>query len=70
MIEFDYLYKGICGLANAYKAGSMAGHLGAAVAAGYFFGEDQGDLPDEIYRGIEGELRRVIDGEEAFWFNA
>lgn len=70
MIEFDYLYKGICGLANAHKAGSMAGHLGAAVAAGYFFGEDLADLPDEIYQGIEGELRRVIDGEEAFWFNA
>jgi hypothetical protein len=70
VIDFDYLYKGVCGLANAHKAGSMAGHLGAAVAAGYFFGEDQGDLPDEIYRGIEGELDRVIDGEEAFWFNA
>lgn len=70
MIEFDYLYKGICGLANSHKAGTMAGHLGAAVAAGYFFGEDQGDLPDAVYRGIEGELGRVIDGEEAFWFNA
>jgi hypothetical protein len=36
MIDFDYLYKGICGLANAHQAGTMAGHLGAAVAAGYF----------------------------------
>jgi hypothetical protein len=70
MIDFDYLYKGICGLANSHKAGTMAGHLGAAVAAGYFFGEDQSDLPKEIYKGVEGELERVIRGEEAIWFNA
>lgn len=70
MIEFDYLYKGVCGLANAHKAGTMAGHLGAAVAAGYFFGEDQGDLPKDIYKGVEGELERVIRGEESIWFNA
>lgn len=69
MIDFDYLYKGICGLANSHKAGTMAGHLGAAVVAGYFVGEDQGDLPDEVYRGIEGELDRIIRGEEAFWYN-
>ena len=70
MIDFDYLYKGLCGLANAHRAGTMAGHLGAAVVAGYFFGEDQGDLPAEVYRGIEGELNRIIAGEEAIWFNA
>lgn len=70
MIEFDYLYKGICGLANAHRAGTMAGHLGAAVTAGYFFGEDQSDLPDEVFTGVEGELERVIRGEEAIWFNA
>ena len=70
MIDFDYLYKGICGLANAHQAGTMAGHLGAAVAAGYFFGEDQSDLPVEIHKGVEGELDRVIKGEEAIWFNA
>jgi hypothetical protein len=70
MIDFQRLYKGICGLAHAHKAGTMAGHLGAAVVTGYFFGEDQSDLPKEIYKGIEGELKRVIAGEEAFWFNA
>ena len=70
MIEFGYLYQGICGLANAHKAGTMAGHLGAAVAAGYFFGEDQNDLPDEVFAGITAELDRVIAGEEAIWFNA
>ncbi|MCA9245606.1 MAG: hypothetical protein KDA42_00795 [Planctomycetales bacterium] len=70
MIEFDYLYQGICGLANAHRAGTMAGHLGAAVAAGYLISEDQPDLPDEVYRGIEGELDRIIRGEEAIWYNA
>lgn len=70
MIDFHYLQAGIHGLANAHKAGTMAGHLGAAVAAGYFFGEDQSDLPDEVFRGIEGEIKRVIAGEEAIWWNA
>jgi hypothetical protein len=42
----------------------------AAVAAGYFFGEDQGGLPDDVFDGIKGELDRVIAGEEAIWFNA
>ena len=70
MIDFCYLYKGICGLAHAHKAGTMAGHLGAAVAAGYFIGEDQPDLPDAVCQGVEGELERVIADEEAIWFNA
>lgn len=70
MIEFDYLQTGIFGLANAHKAGTMAGHLGAAIIAGYFFGEDQGDLPDEVFRGVEGEIIRIIAGEEAIWRNA
>lgn len=69
MIDFDYLYKGLCGLANAHKAATMAGHLGAAVVAGYFFGEDQTDLPEDVYKGVEGELERIIRGEEAIWFN-
>lgn len=70
MLDFHYLKTGIYGLANAYRAGTMAGHLGAAVVAGYFFGEDQSDLPDEVFQGIEGELKRVIAGEEAIWWNA
>ncbi len=49
--------------------GTMAGHLGAAVTAGYFIGEDHGDLPDPVCRGIESELERVIAGEEAIWFD-
>lgn len=70
MIDFDYLRRGVCGLANAHQAGTMAGHLGAAVAVGYFFGEDQSELPDAVFRGVERELDRIIAGEEAIWFNA
>jgi len=70
MIDFHYLKTGIDGLANAHKAGTLAGHLGAAVVAGYFFGEDQSDLPDGVFRGIEGEMKRIIAGEEAIWWNA
>ena len=70
MIEFDYLYQGLCGLANAHRAGTMAGHLGAAVVAGYFFGEDHSELPEEVHQGVEGELDRIMQGEEAIWFNA
>ncbi|MFZ9823145.1 MAG: hypothetical protein ACO3GX_10510 [Gemmataceae bacterium] len=70
MIDFQYLQTGIYGLANAHKAGTLAGHLGAAVVAGYFFGEDHSELPDEVFRGIEGEIKRIIAGEEAIWWNA
>ena len=70
MIDFQHLQTGLYGLGNAHKAGTMAGHLGAAVVAGYFIGEDQSDLPDEVFRGIEGEIKRVIAGEESFWWNA
>lgn len=70
MIDFGYLLDGVRGLANCHPAGTMAGHLGAAVATGYFISEDRPDLPDEVYRGIEGELDRIKAGQEAIWFNA
>ena len=70
MIDFDYLYKGLCGLANAHKASALAGHLGAAVVAGYFWGEDDAELDDGVCEGVEKELDRIIKGEEAFWFNS
>ena len=70
MVNFEYLYKGLCGLARAHRANTMAGHLGAAVIAGYFFGEDHPDLDRKVYAGIEGELDRVLRGEESIWFNA
>ncbi len=69
MIDFHYLQTGLNGLSHAHKAGTMAGHLGAAVMAGYYFGEDQSDLPDAVFRGVEGELQRIIAGEEAIWWN-
>lgn len=69
MIDFKYLYQGVCGLANAHPLGTMAGHLGAAVATGYFVGEDQADIPAQVARGIEAELDRIIAGEEAIWFD-
>ncbi|MFZ5833329.1 MAG: hypothetical protein ACOY3P_24835 [Planctomycetota bacterium] len=69
MVPFEYLSKGLIGLANAHKAGTMAGHLGAAVAAAYFFGEDQSDLPDEVFAGVEGEVKRILAGEESIWFD-
>ena len=70
MIEFNYLYQGLCGMANAHKANSMAGHLGAAVVAGYFFSEDHSDLDPRVSAAVQGELDRVIAGEESIWYNA
>jgi hypothetical protein len=70
MIDFKYLSTGLYGLANAHRASAMAGHLGAAVVAGYFFGEDQSNLDPVVYRGVEQELDRITRGEEAIWFNA
>jgi len=69
MIDFDYLLLGLQGLAHAHLAGTMAGHLGAALAAGYFYGEDRSELPAEVFAGITGELQRIIAGEEAIWWN-
>jgi hypothetical protein len=69
MVDFEYLYRGLCGMANSPKASSMAGHLGAAVVAGYFIGEDHADLPDGVVAGIERDLDRITGGEESIWFN-
>ena len=69
MIDFQYLYRGVRGLARAHRAGVLAGHLGAAVTAGYFFGEDQPDLDDKVCNAIEGNLQRILEGEEPIWFN-
>jgi hypothetical protein len=70
MIDFEYLYKGLCGLARAHRANAMAGHLGAAVTAGYFFGEEHADLDDKVLRAIEQDLDHIIGGEESLWFSA
>ena len=69
MIDFSYLQKGIAALARSHQTGSMSGHLGAAVLAGYFFGEDHVELDDQVFRGIQYELDRIIDGEETIWYD-
>lgn len=47
----------------------MAGHLGAAVVAGYFFGEDHADLDDGVFKAVERDLNRITGGEESIWFD-
>ncbi len=69
MIDFKYLYQGLCGLARAHRASTMAGHLGAAVVAGYFLGEDHPDLDDRVCTAVGKELDRIIQGEESLWYD-
>jgi len=69
MVDFEYLYRGLCGMANSPKASAFAGHLGAAVTAGYFIGEDHADLPAGVVAGIERDLNRITGGEESIWFD-
>jgi hypothetical protein len=66
MVEFDYLSKGLNAMARAHRMSSMAGHLGAAVVTGYFIGEQRPNLDPVVYRGIEGDLDRIIRGESVF----
>lgn len=66
MVDFDYLIKGLCGLARAHRVNTMSGHLGAALVSGYFLGEQRPDLDPVVYRGIESELDRIIAGESVF----
>jgi hypothetical protein len=66
MIDFQYLSRGLNALARAHHMNSMAGHLGAAVIAGYFVGEQRPDLDPEVGKGIEGDLERVMRGESVF----
>jgi len=69
MVDFKYLYKGLCGLARAHQANAMAGHLGAAVLAGYFFGEEHHELDSKVFAAIEKELYRIIRGDESVWYD-
>lgn len=69
MIDYAYLQKGLAALAQAHTVGSMSGHLGAAVLAGYFVGEDHADLDDPVHDGLRHELDRIIEGEETIWYN-
>ncbi|NNJ25702.1 hypothetical protein LzC2_17750 [Planctomycetes bacterium LzC2] len=66
MVDFEYLIAGMNALARAHRAGSMSGHLGAAVAAGYFIGERCPDADPAVVEGIEAELNAVRRGESVF----
>ena len=56
-------------MARAHRANTMAGHLGAALVAGRLFGEAHRDLDRRVHKGIEGELERIMRGEESIWFD-
>ena len=70
MVNFEYLYRGLCGMAHAPRASSMAGHLGAAVIAGYFIGEDHPGTDSKVFAAIERDLDRITGGEESIWFDS
>ncbi|MDF1739337.1 MAG: hypothetical protein P1U86_09265 [Verrucomicrobiales bacterium] len=69
MVDFFYLQSGLAALSRAHRAGGMAGHLGGALLAGYFFSELRAELDPGVYLGIERDLERVMRGEEDFWFD-
>ncbi len=66
MIDFDYLAKGLYALARAHHVNTMAGHLGAAIVAGYLITENHPDLDENVNAGIEAELDRIICGQSGF----
>lgn len=65
-IDEAYLVKGLNAMARAHRMSAMAGHLGASLVAGYFIGKQRPDLEPEVYKGIEGDLDRVLAGESVF----
>lgn len=69
MIAYHYLERGIVGLGRANLAGSMSGHLGSSLLAGYFLGEMKPDLDPAVSFAIERDLERILSGEEAVWFD-
>lgn len=66
MVDLDYLARGLYALSRAHRINTMAGHLGAAVVAGYFIAEQHPDLDPVVFQGIEAELNRIIRGESVF----
>ena len=65
-VDYQYLVTGVNALSRAHRVKPMAGHLGAAVIAGYFIGEQQPGLDPIVFAGIESELDRIILGESVF----
>ena len=70
MIDFDYLPRGLYAMARAHRVSAMSGHLGAAVVAGYFIGEQHPDLDEKVYTGIEAELLTSAHGMRRLRFGA
>ncbi len=66
ILDESYLLKGLSALARAHQMSAMAGHLGAAVVAGYFIRKQRPNLDAEVYKGIETDLGRVMGGESVF----
>jgi len=64
----DFLELGLWGLMHAPRANLMAGHLGAAWLAGELLKRERSDLAAGVADGIDGELRRIMAGEET-WFD-
>lgn len=62
----SYLEQGLNALARAHYMSSMAGHLGAALIAGYFIGKQRQNLDPDVCRGIQSDLQRVVSGESVF----
>ena len=66
MINFQYLSKGLNAMARAHHMSAMAGHLGAALVAGYFIGEQRPELDPDVCKGVEDDLERIMRGESVF----
>lgn len=66
MVDSEYLAKGLYALARAHHVNTMAGHLGAAIVAGYLITENHPNLDEKVCAGIKVELDRIICGESVF----
>lgn len=66
MVDSEYLAKGLYALARAHHVNTMAGHLGAAIVAGYLITENYPNLDEKVCAGIKAELDRIICGESVF----
>ncbi len=65
-LDDSYLQMGLNALARAHLMSAMAGHLGASLVAGSFIKKQRPDLDPQVYKGIEGDLDRVLGGESVF----
>ncbi len=65
-----YVLRGLCGLANAVpRAGSMAGHLGAATVTGALMAAGlECEFHPSVHSLLYAQLDKIVDGEET-WFN-